>query len=104
MESNSEKLKEYVMRESKFLRWGENQDHEVVFLGYELSVFTFKSGKAVPTVRYFFRLSNGLEKPIDVRSVAFSDLMSQYSSGDRLLIRRDVIGNNKYVYKVSKIG
>ena len=103
MESDGRKLKEYVLRNSKFWTWPPDEDHEVTFLGFEETQFKFKSGDTVPTIRYHFRLANGVEKSRDVRSLTFADMMACFKSGDRLKIRRNKLTSGKYEYAVSKI-
>ena len=103
MEKDGEKLKEYVFMNSRFWTWSPNEDHEVVFLGCDPVDFKFKNGSTVPSMRYRFRLIQGIEKSIDVRSLRFADLMSNFQAGDRLKIKRKKLSKQDFEYEVSKI-
>ena len=103
METDGNKLKEYALKYSIFWAWPPNEDHCVTFLGFEEIRFEFKGGNSVPTIRYYFRLANGTEKPRDVRSITFAEMMAQFKSGDCLKLRRNKIGEKKYEYLVSKV-
>ena len=84
--------------------WTPNVWHYVVYLGYEESEFQSGPGDSVDTIRYYFKLENGKEMPIDVRSTSFGSLMSDYRAGDRLKIKRTQVGDKKYKYHVIKLG
>jgi len=103
METDGKKLTEYVSKNQRYWEWPPNENHQVIFLGYETTKFKFESGIQVPTIRYYFRLINGMEKPIDVRSTALAKMMAQFKSGDCLTLKRTLIGEKKYKYEVSKI-
>lgn len=103
MESDGGKLREYVLNNSKFWTWPPDEDHKVAFLGFEETEFKFKSGHTVQTIRYHFRLANGVEKPCDVRSLTFAGMMARFKAGDRLKLRRNKLSNGKYEYAVSKL-
>jgi hypothetical protein len=103
MKNESEKLKEYVLMNSQFWTWPLNEDHEVVFLGCESIDFSFKNGTTVPSMRYRFCLVNRSEKSIDVRSLKFAELMSNFQVGDRLKIKRRKLSKQNYEYEAYKI-
>ena len=102
METDGKKLIEYVSMNQRFWSWPSNEFHAVVFLGFEMTEFEFKSGNKVPTVRYYFQLANGTEKPCDIRSLTFAGMMAQFKSGDQLKIRRNKLPNGKYAYEAFK--
>ncbi len=103
MANEGEKLKEYVLMISQFWTWPPNTYHEVVFLGCDRVDFKFKNGPAVLTMRYHFRLIQGMEKPIDVRSMKFSELMSNFQAGDRLKVKRTKLSKQDFTYEAYKI-
>lgn len=103
MESDGEKLREFILMNSRFWTWPPNEYHKVVFMGYEIAEYTQKSGQKDPCVRYFFKLGNETQKPWDNRSIIFAGIMEKFKAGDRLRMRRNKLSNGKYEYAVSKI-
>ena len=103
METDGGLLMAYAHKNFKFWTWPPDEYHEVTFLGFDLGTFRFESGKDVPTVRYYFRFSDGVQKPRDVRSGTFAAKMAIYQAGDRLRFRRSTLPEGKYSYEVSKI-
>ena len=103
MEKYGEKLNRYVLMNSQYWTWPPNEFHEVIFLGCDPVDFKFKNNSTVPSMRYRFRLIQGIEKPIDVRSLKFAELMSNFNVGDRLKIKRTKLSKQEYSYEASII-
>ena len=103
MEKDGQKLKEYILMNSQYWTWPPNVHHEVIYLGCDPVDFKFNNSSTVPSMRYRFRLIQGVEKPIDVRSLKFAELMSNFQPGDRLKVKRTKLSKQDFDYEVFKI-
>jgi len=102
MDTDPEKLKDYANKNRKFWKWTPGIWHEVVFQGFEETLF---KNNPKPLIRYYFRELDGSVWPYDVRTSVFADLMADFNAGDRLTVMRTVktIKPLTYNYYASKI-